>query len=545
MLTFGSLFAGVGGFDLGFESAGYDCRFQVEWDKHCQQVLAHRWPNVPRWGDVSEVNGADLPPVDVITYGFPCQDLSVAGRRAGLDGERSHLFFEAVRIIREMREATDGRYPTWAVAENVAGLLNADGGHAMGRVVDELADAGAVVIEWTTLDAQHFGVPQRRRRVFIASCFNSATGDRCPDPLFPVGTSSSRDTQTSEEPRQGTTADAPQSFGISSRQVNGQVPFVKASRQLNAHTWDADRPSPTLNSFDVGEHRTTTAVVFDPQEPRQDVATDVGTSIAFSSGSIAGYSEGVGTLRAQGGDVGGGSEVLVADVVGPLTTHMGSPRGSETTDSHHVIPVVFDPSRRDGARIQDDTCNTLTGHMGTGGNNTPMVAQTIGFSHTQGIDCQPSTDAFPTLRREGNGMAAAIPIQDGREMEKHQNGLGVGADGDPAYTLDTTGGQAIAQPHVVAPTLTAANDPSRSPQSSEITQQIAAVVEASLSQCDLAVRRLTPVECERLMGWPDDHTLHRADGKTNADSSRYKMCGNGVVAPVAAWLAKHLAKTFG
>ena len=80
--TFGSLFAGVGGFDLGFEAAGFECKFQVEWDKHCQQILAHHWPNVPKWGDVSEVSGYDLPPVDVITYGFPCQDLSVAGRRA-------------------------------------------------------------------------------------------------------------------------------------------------------------------------------------------------------------------------------------------------------------------------------------------------------------------------------------------------------------------------------------------------------------------------------------------------------------------------------
>jgi len=154
--TFGSLFAGVGGFDLGFEQAGYDCRFQVEWDKNCQQTLAYHWPDVPRWGDVSEVNGADLPPADVITYGFPCQDLSVAGARAGLDGDRSNLFFQAVRIIKEMRAATNGRYPTFAVAENVPGLLNADGGSAMARVLDALAEAGALVIEWCVLDAQWF-----------------------------------------------------------------------------------------------------------------------------------------------------------------------------------------------------------------------------------------------------------------------------------------------------------------------------------------------------------------------------------------------------
>ena len=102
-----SLFSGVGGFDLGFDAAGWKCVAQVEWDKDCQQVLARHWPNVPRWGDVSEVCGAELPVADVISFGSPCQDLSVAGKRAGLDGERSGLFHQAIRIIREMRDATD------------------------------------------------------------------------------------------------------------------------------------------------------------------------------------------------------------------------------------------------------------------------------------------------------------------------------------------------------------------------------------------------------------------------------------------------------
>lgn len=211
--TFGSLFAGVGGFDLGFEAAGWDCRWQVEWDARCRSVLARRWPDVERFGDVRDVGAVDVPlagrsddgrdgrgpvvdvderegprgvlePVDCITYGFPCQDLSVAGNRAGLDGSRSGLFFEATRIIREMRDATGGTHPTWAVAENVPGLLSADSGAAMGRCLDELADCGAVGIEWATLDAQHFGVPQRRRRVFIVAWFDPRVGRS--DPLLPV-----------------------------------------------------------------------------------------------------------------------------------------------------------------------------------------------------------------------------------------------------------------------------------------------------------------------------------------------------------------------
>jgi DNA (cytosine-5)-methyltransferase 1 len=161
-LTFGSLFAGVGGFDMGFEQAGWDCKFQVEWDKNCQQILNKHWPDVPKWLDVSDVNGAEIPPVDCIIFGSPCQDLSVAGKRAGLEGERSGLFHEAVRIIKEMRDATNGTFPRWTVWENVAGALSSNNGRDFGTVINEMAKAGACLQEYAVLDAQHFGIPQRR-----------------------------------------------------------------------------------------------------------------------------------------------------------------------------------------------------------------------------------------------------------------------------------------------------------------------------------------------------------------------------------------------
>ncbi len=239
MPTFGSLFAGVGGFDLGFEDAGWECRWQVEWDARCRSVLARHWPDVPRYGDVADVNGADLASVDCITYGFPCQDLSVAGNRAGLDGERSNLFFEATRIIREMREATDGRYPTWAVAENVPGLLSADGGAAMGRVLDELADCGAVGIEWATLDAQHFGVPQRRRRVFVVAWFDPRAGGA--DPLLPVASRCQGHPQPggTEGPEPAGTV-GPRAQGVSGGGLSDRA------RSLNAHGVRLDMDSETF-----------------------------------------------------------------------------------------------------------------------------------------------------------------------------------------------------------------------------------------------------------------------------------------------------------
>lgn len=163
-----SLFAGVGGFDLALERAGVPVVAAVEIDKQASGVLAHRFPNTHLFGDVTEVTGEQLqavgfdPTDGIICGGFPCQDLSVAGKRAGLDGGRSGLFFEIVRLLGELK-------PKWTVLENVPGLLSSNGGRDMGTVLEALGDSGYGV-SYRVLDAQHFGVPQRRRRVFIVGC---------------------------------------------------------------------------------------------------------------------------------------------------------------------------------------------------------------------------------------------------------------------------------------------------------------------------------------------------------------------------------------
>jgi len=158
--TFISLFAGVGGFDLGLERAGWRCLAQVEIDKHARKVLDQRWPDVPKHGDVTTYTYGGAEDVDAVVGGFPCQDVSVAGRRAGLAGARSGLFWHALRIVEEVR-------PRWVVLENVPGLLNSHQGRDFAVVLGALADAGFPHVEWRVLDSQFFGVPQRRRRVFI------------------------------------------------------------------------------------------------------------------------------------------------------------------------------------------------------------------------------------------------------------------------------------------------------------------------------------------------------------------------------------------
>lgn len=365
----------MGGFDLGCDSAGWECGWQVEWDVRASSVLERHWPEVPKWSDVSDVNGADLPAVDVITFGFPCQDLSVAGKRAGLDGMRSGLFFEATRIIREMREATDGKYPRIVIAENVRGLLNADGGAAMGRCLNELASIGAVGIEWRVLDAQYFGVPQRRRRVFIVASF---------------------------DPR-------------------------------------ADGSGPILS---------------EPESLRRDIATGNETGQDTAS-----------------------------------TT-----RGSAKSSSGDLIPMAF--------------------------------------SHTAGIDIQPST----TTTSKGQSSQAVAFVKARRAQSKED--FETWETDRPAPTLNIfdngheTRATVLALPQTTG-VVTTAFGPKNYSNLQEVSQ-------GSIQPTEAGVRRLTPRECERLQGWPDDHTRWDATGKEIADGPRYKMIGNGVAAPVAQWIAERV-----
>ena len=207
MAKFISLFSGVGGIDLGMEQAGHECVAQVEWDKNAAGVLKHRWPNVPLFCDVSKVSADDLPDADFITYGFPCQDLSVAGKREGLSGKRSGLFYEATRLIRELR--TRGCGLRFAVAENVGGLFSADDGVALARCIRELLDCGACETGWRLLDSQYFGVAQRRKRVFIVSDF----GGESVDEILAITESLPGHPAPSRKARKGTTGDASESVG--------------------------------------------------------------------------------------------------------------------------------------------------------------------------------------------------------------------------------------------------------------------------------------------------------------------------------------------
>lgn len=204
-LTLGSLFDGSGGFPLAASLCGIEPVWASEVEPYPIAVTRSRFPRMRHLGDIHGICGSEIEPVDIISFGSPCQDLSIAGKRAGIhDGARSNLFFEAIRVIREMRGGTNGQYPKFAIWENVPGAFSSNGGEDFRCVLEALArvryaeadiplpakgrwpGAGAVMgdgwsIAWRVLDAQYWGVPQRRRRIYLVADF---AGGRAAKILF-------------------------------------------------------------------------------------------------------------------------------------------------------------------------------------------------------------------------------------------------------------------------------------------------------------------------------------------------------------------------
>ena len=156
-----SFFSGVGGLDLGFERAGIETVSVSEIDPYANSVLAERFPGAPNLGSITEINADDIPEADIWSGGFPCQDLSVAGKRAGFSGKRSSLAFTFLDLVEQRR-------PRWLVLENVPGLLTSNDGRDFLRLLREMDDIGYYV-SWRSLNAKYFGVPQRRSRVFVVA----------------------------------------------------------------------------------------------------------------------------------------------------------------------------------------------------------------------------------------------------------------------------------------------------------------------------------------------------------------------------------------
>jgi len=304
------------------------------------------------------------------------------------------------------------------------------------------------------LDAQYFGIPQRRRRVFVIAIFDPVLASRSPSPLLPVAQSLPRHLAKSKPQRQSAATTLTEGFGADGAIVNA----IGASLYHKSTVVNQDVNSGHLVTED------------------QPILID---RAAFNQGENALY-----------------QPHISDDPIAPSLVAQG-PHAVAVSE-----PVLFDNSRRDAARIaHGGISHTLQSHMGTGGGNVPMLA----FDTQFGSNANVTENVAPTLKSSQQSPSVAYAIQGnviGRLDHNGPAGKGHTEDGDPMFTLTST------DIHAVASTM--------------------------------AVRRLTPLECERLMGWPDNHTLTKADGTIQADTHRYKQCGNGVASPVAQWIAKHL-----
>ena len=343
-----SLFSGIGGFDLGFQRAGMEVVGMCEIDKHAQKILQRRFPDATLHTDVRKVS-YERRSVDLICGGFPCQDLSVAGKRRGLDGERSGLWFEFARIIDEAE-------PAWVVIENVPGLFSSNGGHDFAVIVDWLVQRGYGV-GWRVLDAQGFGLAQRRKRVFIVASFGSPRG--CT--VLLEHESVRWDSAKSRASRQGDS-------GATQDGTNSRVSRV--SHTLTTcydKTWYYNSATflPMVDTFAIQGN------IIDRQH---------------------GGAEGVGVAK-------------------------NAPMYTLTSTDRHGVGVLWEASHGyDPARVSgnQDVVPTLSAKMGTGGNNVPL----IGVRRLTPTECE-RLQGFPdgwtdgqadTQRYKQLGNAVAVPV---------------------------------------------------------------------------------------------------------------------------------------
>lgn len=540
VINLGSLFDGIAGFPLAASRHEIKAMWASEIEPFCIRVSQTHFPNMKHLGSVTDITlctvsthfkGHDLncyitnekdeiiEPVDIITFGSPCQDLSVAGRRKGLYGERSHLFFEAVRIIEQMRETTGGKYPRFAVWENVPGALSSNGGKDFAAVLKSLVggtvsiprsgrwtNAGVAFgpqgqVAWRILDAQYWGVPQRRRRIFLVADF----GGECA----------------------------------------GEILFVEGGLP-----------------GDIAESG----------KAREEVAAGAGDGFETAGFAHVGHAEyaesGVGApLKAKSGDCGGGSEVLIAQCVTTGTGRRYDPEtetlvladqgGSQIGVSHGVSPtpraqehghqpliMAFSPGSQHeithAIRAQEHGHQPCIVHRQVAGTLRANAGMPKHEADWEQLVCHPQVTG--TLCASAAGMSRpagmgsevdlVVAIQHsiiGRKDEAGAQGPGYRDDGK-MFTLDSRGtGHAVAY------------DPKELGRRHATFENVSPAIKARagtgdnnvpVTQIGYAVRRLTPLECERLQGLPD--------GWTNipgaSDTARYRAIGNSLAIPCAEWI---------
>ncbi len=608
--TIGSLFDGSGGFPLAASLCGGTPKWASEIEPYPIAVTKSRFPGVKHLGSVTDIKGGEVEPVDVITFGSPCQDLSVAGKRAGLKHEangddettRSGLFMEAVRIIKEMREATNGVYPKFALWENVPGAFSSNKGEDFRIVLEELikiVEPTAVMPEvpkagwpyadsycgdgWSlayrVLDAQFWGVPQRRRRIYLVADFRG----ECAGKVSFEREGLRGYFETGRTPWQATTRTAEAGSGAAN--CEGLDGYNVTSTGELAKTLTAGRND--THNIPVVCYKNQ-AITFEP-------------GIAAREGGHI-YDSVSGTLRANAGD--NQMAVAYADVIlddqGGSQIHVRNDGKCPTlrAEMHGNIPSVMEPI----CCIDGDKIGKAERAGGSGLGIRPgdrMYTLTAKDVHCV---CIPINDK--ATRWQGGGCT--------RNHDGSGNGLGVGQDGDPSPTLTAGDRHAVGfltYQKVTDPLMANSHPGSYTGQDAFSDMLVAGEKPVCYRQGGFAeyiegevgtlraaggdfgggsenlirtqyiVRRLTPTECARLQGFPDTwgHPIEKTKlteeeyqfwlnvrnthaaindkvtkeytkdqmlkwySSLHTDSSEYKMWGNGIALPNALYVMQGIA----
>ena len=545
-LTLGSLFDGIGGFPYAASFYGIRPLWASEIVPECVAVTKRHFPDMAHLGDITRLHGGKIPPVDILTFGSPCQGLSLAGRRLGLADERSGLFMEAIRIIREMQEATHGKYPQFAIFENVPGALSSNGRRDYQAVLEAFtgakvsmpksgrwANAGmargrGVDLAWIIYDAQHFGTAQRRRRLFLVADFR---GKRAGEILF-VPKSLRGYFEAGGTPRQGITA-----FTESGAGAAGAVIEILNDQGGDSMTVERGGLSPTLRSQTHG-NLPIVAAGFDLQ---QITSKTNRSSLKPVQPTLCGTGSPHVIIRPVCMATGQANAAILDDQ-------------SPTLTAAHERPLLIHPqlagtlcasgaglSRPAGMGSELDFCIVSAGFK----HKASAAAGSIGYQE----------ETAPTLvaGQESSVIKAYVIgayYSGGMLSDNPHSGI---YEAETSRTLDLNGGNpccqqggtVIVEVSGSGALMNAASVDCRNHRENlEISGTLQAKSKSggySLNyqnpvRIGCIVRRLTPIEAERLMGFPDFWTAYGCDGKEISDSKRYSMLGNSIAVPCVAYI---------
>ena len=571
-LTLGSLFSGSGGFELGGLLAGITPLWASEIEPFPIRVTTKRLPFVKHLGDINGIHGDGIEPVDIITFGSPCTDMSVAGKRAGLGGKQSSLFYEAIRIIKEMRCATDGKYPRFIVWENVPGAFSSNKGEDFRCVLEEVCsvkdegvsvpgppkgkwpNAGEIVgdgysVAFRQIDAQLWGVPQRRKRIYLVADFAGWGAGKI---LFESEGVSGFCTEHSAQAR-GIGYEEETSPTLRAGTVPAAVMFENHS-QATRYTGPLETAPTVSATYGMGGNNQ--PFVAEPDTPK--------------------------TMKVRAGKSGGGKGILVQEDKSATLSCNNDQTVFVPVQAYGICSKESNAMKSDNPHsgfYEAATARTLDCNCGNPSSNQGGIAvvEPEGMSafhinqRDEVIDLHGKSGALMATR---NMQMQTFVLQGSMIGRDDKNGpQGSGINKDVSFTLDATDRHAVAQP-----TYCTSKNSHFTRAERELANTLVAtdykdppVINDLKEEPDYIVRRLTPTECARLQGFPDwwcdglgtedptedelafwrevfeahrkimgtskkpktDRQIVKWLKNPHSDSAEYKMWGNGIALPNA------------